>query len=77
MISVQEYNAAQAAHDVAMNTYEGSRHDIERAQAASSQARDQLSKTTIYSPIDGTITIKNSKLGERVVATNQFARRSS
>ncbi len=30
-------------------------------------------KTTIYSPIDGTITILNSKLGERVVATNQFA----
>ena len=30
-------------------------------------------KTTIYSPIDGTVTILNSKLGERVVATNQFA----
>ncbi|HJT79900.1 MAG TPA: efflux RND transporter periplasmic adaptor subunit [Chthoniobacterales bacterium] len=72
-ISVQEYNAAEAAHDVAKNTYESSLHDIERAQAASSQARDQLSKTTIYSPIDGTVTILNSKLGERVVATNQFA----
>jgi HlyD family secretion protein len=28
-----------------------------------------LSKTTIYSPIDGTVTILNSKLGERLVAT--------
>src|SRR4051794_16805401 len=55
MISVQEYNASQAASDVAKNTYESSLHDIERAQAASSQARDQLSKTTIYSPIDGTV----------------------
>jgi len=73
MISVQEYNTAQAARDVAMNTYESSLHDIERAQAGSSQARDQLSKTTIYSPIDGTVTVLNSKLGERVVATNQFA----
>src|SRR2546428_10788753 len=72
-ISIQEYNAAQAASDVAKNTYESSLHDIERAQAASSQARDQLSKTTIYSPIDGTITILNSKLGERLVATGQFA----
>ena len=72
-ISAQEYNAAQAAYDVAKNTVESSLHDIERAQAASSQARDQLSKTTIYSPIDGTVTILNSKLGERVVATNQFA----
>src|SRR5713101_6054044 len=72
-ISVQEYNAAQAAADVAKNTYESSLHEIERAHAASSQARDQLSKTTIYSPLDGTVTLLNSKLGERVVATNQFA----
>ena len=73
MISAQEYNAAQASLGVAKNTYESSLHEIERAQAASSQARDQLSKTTIYSPIDGTVTVLNSKLGERVVATNQFA----
>jgi HlyD family secretion protein len=73
LISAQEYNAAQAAYDVAKNTYESSLHEIERAQASSSQARDQLSKTTIYSPLDGTITILNSKLGERLVATGQFA----
>jgi len=72
-ISVQEYNAAQAAYDVAKNTFESSLHMIEQAEASSSQARDALSKTTIYSPIDGTVTILNSKLGERVVATNQFA----
>src|SRR5712671_3044461 len=72
-ISIQEYNTAQAAYDVAKNTVESSLHEIERAQAGSSQARDQLSKTTIYSPIDGTVTILNSKLGERIVATNQFA----
>jgi HlyD family secretion protein len=72
-ISIQEYNNAQAAYDIGKNTYESSLHDIERAQAASSQARDQLSKTTILSPIDGTITILNSKLGERLVATGQFA----
>jgi HlyD family secretion protein len=73
LISEQEYNGAEAAHDVAKNTYESSLHEIERAQASSSQARDQLSKTTIYSPIDGTVTVLNSKLGERLVATNQFA----
>ena len=72
-ISIQEYNAAQAAADVAKNTYESSLHEIERAQAASSQARDQFSKTTIYSPLDGTVTLLNSKLGERLVATGQFA----
>jgi HlyD family secretion protein len=73
LISEQEFNAKQAAYDVAKNTYESSLHEIERAQAGSSQARDQLSKTTVYSPIDGTVTILNSKLGERIVATGQFA----
>src|SRR6266511_834711 len=67
LISEQEYNAAEAASDVAKNTYESSLHEIERAQTSSSQARDQLSKTTIYSPMDGTVTILNSKLGERLV----------
>jgi len=73
MISESEYSVAQTARDVAKSTYESSQHEIERAEAGSSQARDQLSKTTIYSPIDGTVTVLNSKLGERVVATNQFA----
>jgi HlyD family secretion protein len=73
MISAQEYNAAEAANGVAKNTFESSLHEIERAQAGSSQAREALSKTTINSPIDGMVTILNSKLGERVVATGQFA----
>jgi HlyD family secretion protein len=73
MISESEFSVAQTARDVAWSTVESSQHAIESAEAASSQARDQLSKTTIYSPIDGTVTVLNSKLGERVVATNQFA----
>jgi HlyD family secretion protein len=73
MIAESEYTSAKAARDVASSTYESTQHEIERAEAGSSQARDQLSKTTIYSPIDGTVTVLNSKLGERVVATNQFA----
>jgi HlyD family secretion protein len=73
MISESEFTSAQAARDVASSTYESTLHEIERAEAGSSQARDQLSKTTIYSPINGTVTVLNSKQGERVVATNQFA----
>jgi len=73
MISDQEFVTASTAVEIAKATYESSLHDIEKAQASSSQARDQLSKTTIYAPIDGVVTILNSKLGERVVATNQFA----
>src|ERR1700737_2747205 len=72
-ISVQEYNNAQAAYDVAKNTYESSLHEIERAQAGSSQGRDQLSKPRVYSPVNGTVTILNRKLGERSVARGQCA----
>jgi HlyD family secretion protein len=73
MIAESDFTNAQTARDVAKSTFESSLHEIERAEAGSSQARDQLSKTTIYSPIDGNVTVLNSKLGERVVATNQFA----
>ena len=65
--------AAQTAYDAAKSMYQSGLHSIEGAKASSSQARDQLSKTTIYSPLDGVITVLNSKLGERVVATGQFA----
>ena len=73
LISQTEMVAAQTAYDSAKAMYESGLHSIEGAKASSSQARDQLSKTTIYSPLDGVVTVLNSKNGERVVATNQFA----
>ena len=65
--------AAQTSYDAAKSMYQSGLHSIEGAKASSSQARDQLSKTTIFSPLNGVVTVLNSKLGERVVATNQFA----
>ncbi len=73
LISQTEMLGAQTTFDAAKSMYESGLHSIEGAKASSSQARDQLSKTTIYSPLDGMVTVLNSKLGERVVATNQFA----
>lgn len=73
LISQTEMLAAQTSYDAAKSMYQSGLHSIEGAKASSSQARDQLSKTTIYSPLDGVVTVLNSKLGERVVATNQFA----
>lgn len=54
-------------------TYNASLAQIEQAQSMLSQSRDLLDKTTIYSPIDGIISLLSVKLGERVVATGQFA----
>ncbi len=73
LISLTEMVTAQTTFDAAQSMYQSGLHSIEGAKASSSQARDQLSKTTIYSPLDGVVTVLNSKLGERVVATNQFA----
>ena len=73
LISQTEMLAAQTTYDAAKSMYQSGLHSIDGAKASSSQARDQLSKTTIYSPLDGVVTVLNSKLGERVVATNQFA----
>jgi HlyD family secretion protein len=65
--------AAQTAADVAKATYEASVFDIQRAESLLKQSRDLLEKTTIFSPIDGIISQLNNKVGERVVATGQFA----
>jgi HlyD family secretion protein len=73
LISQTEMLAAQTSYDAAKSMFESGLHSIEGAKASSSQARDQLSKTTIFSPLNGVVTVLNSKLGERVVATNQFA----
>lgn len=64
---------AQTTADMSKATFEASTFDIQRAESLLSQSKDLLEKTTMFSPIDGTISLLNSKLGERVVATGQFA----
>lgn len=64
---------AQTTADVSKANYEASIFDIQRAESLLQQGKDLLSKTAIYSPIDGIISLLNVKLGERVVATGQFA----
>ena len=54
-------------------TYNASLAQIDQANSLLSQSRDLLDKTSIYSPIDGIISLLSVKLGERVVATGQFA----
>ena len=46
---------------------------VDVAKAAVDSAQDSLDKTTIVSPLDGTITTLNSQLGERVLGTVQNA----
>lgn len=59
--------------EVTAATYSASLAQIAQAESLLSQSRDLLDKTSIYSPIDGIISLLSVKQGERVVATGQFA----
>jgi HlyD family secretion protein len=72
LISDSDYATARTNAEVARADFESSVAQIRRTEGALNQYRDQLSKTTIYAPMDGTISVLNSEVGERVVGTGQF-----
>lgn len=73
LISDSDFIAARTNLDVARADYESSVAQIRRTAGALDQFRDQLSKTTIYAPMDGTISSMSSEVGERVIGGGQFA----
>ena len=73
LISDSDYTIAKTAKDVTHANHEASLAQIRQVQGSLNQYRDQLSKTTIYAPMDGTISVLNNEEGERVVGTGQFA----
>lgn len=73
LISDTEHLSTQTNLNVARADYESSLAQIRRTEGSLSQFRDQLAKTTIYAPMDGSISSLTSEVGERVVGTNQFA----
>lgn len=60
----------KTAHDVAKLQYTNAVHQADQAKYGLDKAADDLSKTTITSPMDGTITRLSSQLGERVLGTS-------
>ena len=56
--------------EVAKLRYTNSVHQANQAKYGLDKARDDLSKTTIQSPMDGTVTRLRSQLGERVLGTS-------
>lgn len=73
LISDSDYTAAKTGLEVAQANYENALAQIRRTEGSLSQFRDQLSKTSIYAPMDGTVSSLTSEVGERVVGTGQFA----
>ncbi len=73
LISDADFTTAKTNLDVAKAGYAASLAQIRGADGLLNQAKDQLNKTVIYSPMDGTISSLSSKVGERVLGTGQFA----
>ena len=71
LVSDSTFDEFKANYDVALAQLTNSEHQVEMAGANLASADEQLAKTTIYSPLTGTITKLNSQLGERVLGTVQ------
>ena len=68
VISKSDWDKAVSAYEVAKASRESARFNVQSV----SEAQDNLKKTIIYSPTDGTISKLSVELGERVVGTMQM-----
>jgi HlyD family secretion protein len=73
LLSESDFIGFKVARDVAKAQLESAVDQVDVTKAGVDSAQDSLDKTTIFSPLDGTITKLNSQLGERVLGTVQNA----
>ncbi len=80
IISKADYETAQTALKTAKADVEAAKHTADAAdftikatQAMIKEAKINLNKTTIYSPMDGIVSLLNVKKGEKVVGTLQMS----
>lgn len=69
--SDSNYERAKTTLEVSKASHNSSTHQVAMSKASLDRAKEDLAKTTISSPVDGTITKLNSELGERVLGTVQ------
>lgn len=79
VISQSEYDAALAQYEQARESVSAAKQSVQAAkysvasnQASLQQSGVNLAKTTIYSPIDGIVSLLSVKKGERVLGTAQM-----
>lgn len=72
-ISASEFEQIESSYEVAKLNVESSEFSVSSAQASLEESQENLDKTSIYAPVDGTISRLNVELGERVVGTIQMA----
>jgi HlyD family secretion protein len=67
--SQSSHDARQTAHQVEIPRHRSALEQVAQAQAALRQARDDLSKTTIYAPMSGTVSALNKEAGEMALGS--------
>ena len=72
-ISLSEFQQIEATYKVAKLNVEGSEYAVSSAEASLNEAEENLDKTSIYAPVEGSISMLNIELGERVVGTGQMS----
>ncbi|MBI2947907.1 MAG: efflux RND transporter periplasmic adaptor subunit [Verrucomicrobia bacterium] len=73
LISESVFFEVKAAYEIAKATLQSATHRVEMSNAMLARVKEELAKTTIRSPLTGTVSKLNSELGERVVGTAQMA----
>ncbi|MDB9720494.1 efflux RND transporter periplasmic adaptor subunit [Winogradskyella sp.] len=73
VISRADWDRAIASYETAQAGKSSAYYSVQSAAATVNEANDNLTRTTIYAPMSGTISLLNVELGERVVGTQQMA----
>lgn len=72
-IPKSEFETVEAGYKVALSEVQAARYSVKSAESSVKESAENLTKTRIFSPIDGTVSKLNVEKGEKVVGTNQFA----
>ena len=71
-IAQSEFESAEAAYKIAQAEVTSAEFSVKSNEASVAEAQEQLVKTKIYAPMDGTVSQLNVEKGERVVGTNMY-----
>jgi HlyD family secretion protein len=72
-ISKSEYEQAEASYSVAKAEVDAAKYSVISAEASLKEANETLVKTSVYSPMTGTVSMLLVELGERVAGTGMMA----
>lgn len=72
IISKADWDKAVASYESAQASKQAAYYNVQSASATVNEAKDNLGRTTIYAPADGTISSLGVELGERVLGTQQM-----